>query len=101
MPYTLNNVTTQDSYTQATTMSCPDSVRVNLHVFNNAIFFRLATAPGTTPGAQASGEIFRAPGLYSMDRYTETVEVRSAVKGTPAQVTIDAWRAAELVSGNA
>lgn len=96
MPYALNNVATQNVYAQATTLACPQSVRFNLHVFNAGIFFRLGNAPGVTPGAQSVAEIFRAPGLYSMDRRLDQIEVRSAVVGKPAQVTIDAWRAGEL-----
>lgn len=96
MPYTLNNVTTQNNYAQATTLSCPQSVRFNLHVFNAGIYFRIGNAPGVNPGSQATPEIFRAPGLYSMDRHLDQIELRSAVSGTPAQVTVDAWRVGEL-----
>lgn len=96
MPYALNNVTTQTNYVQATTLACPQSVRFNLHVFNAGIFFRLGNAPGTQPGAQSVAEIFRGPGLYSMDRFLDQIEVRSAVATKPAQVTIDAWRKGEL-----
>lgn len=96
MAYALNNVTTQNVYAQATTLQCTNSVRVNIHVFNASIYFRIGNAPGVQPGAQPTTEIFRAPGLYSMDRFLDTVEVRSAVTGVPAQVTIDAWRKGEL-----
>lgn len=96
MPTALNNVTTLDKYDRTTTLNCPDSVRFNLHVFNAGIYFRLGSAPGTQPGAQATNEIFRAPGKYSMDRHLDQVEIRSAVSGVPAQVTVDAWRAGEL-----
>lgn len=96
MAYALNNVTTQNVFAQATTLQCTDSVRFNLHVFNASIYFRIGNAPGVQPGAQATTEIFRAPGLYSMDRHVDTIEVRSAVAGVPAQVTIDAWREGEL-----
>lgn len=96
MPYSLNNTTTTDTYTQANTLQCPSAKRVNLHVFNAAIYFRLGATPGVNPGAQATQEVFRAPGLYSMDRNFEQIEVRSAAAGVPAQVTIDAWRAGEL-----
>jgi hypothetical protein len=96
MPTVLNNVATADIYTNAATLQCPDSVRFNLHVFNAAIFFSIGSAPGTQPGVQSSGEIFRGPGLYSMDRNLDQIQVRSAAKGVPAQVTIDAWRRPEL-----
>lgn len=96
MPYALNNFKTSDKYEASTTLQCPDSVRVNIHSFNAAIFFRLGSAPGTRPGAQPTAEIFRAPGLFSMDRFCDVIEVRSAVAGVPAQVTVDAWRASEL-----
>lgn len=96
MPYALNNVTTQNAYNAATTLVCPNSVRLNLHVFNAGVYFRIGSTPGTSAGAQPTGEIFRAPGLYSMDRFCDQVEVRSAAAGVPAQVTIDAWREGEL-----
>jgi hypothetical protein len=96
MPTVLNNVTTADTYVQANTLQCPDSVRFNIHVYNAAVFFSIGSAPGTQPGVQSTGEIFRSPGLYSMDRKLDQIQVRSAVKGVPAQVTIDAWRKPEL-----
>ena len=96
MPYALNNVATTDQYTQATTLVCPSSVRINLHVFNAAVYFRIGNAPGTASGVQSGQEIFRAPGLYSMDRYADAVEIRSGAAGVPARVTVDAWRAGEL-----
>lgn len=96
MPYALNNVTTQNNYAPATTLQCTDCVRFNLHVFNASIFWRVGNAPGVNPGAQSGAEIFRAPGYYSYDRFIDVVEVRSAVAGVPAQVTIDAWRGGEL-----
>src|ERR1700760_2832043 len=96
MPYALNNVTTQDTYVPATTLQCTGSVRFNLHVFNASIYGRIENAPGVNPGAQSGSEIFRAPGYYSYDRKLDVVEVRSAVAGVSAQVTIDAWRGGEL-----
>lgn len=96
MAYALNNVTTQNAYAQATTLQCPGSVRFNIHIFKATVYFRIGSAPGVTPGAQPTQEIFRAPGLYSMDRFLDQIEVRSAVAGQPAQVTIDAWRKGEL-----
>lgn len=99
MPYALNNVTTQNAYTPATSLQCPESVRFNLHVFNASIYWRIGSSPGTRPGAQVGVEIFRAPGYYSYDRPLDVIELRSGVAGIPAQVTVDAWRVHEL--GNA
>lgn len=97
MPYALNNVTTKNEYDSSTTLNCTESIRFNLHVFNAAIYWRMGTTPGVRPGAQSGQEIFRAPGYYSYDRKCDTIEVRSAVAGVPAQVTIDAWRSHELI----
>lgn len=99
MPYALNNVETGDKYESKTTLQCPNAVRFNLHVFNAGIYFRLGTVPGTGPGSQAGNEIFRAPGLYSMDRAIDQIELRSASAGIPARVTVDAWRQGELSDG--
>jgi hypothetical protein len=96
MPYVLNNVTTADTYTQGNTLACQSGVRVNIHVFNAGIFFAMGSAPGVNPGVQTQQEIFRAPGLYSMDRNLDQIQFRSAAKGVPAQVTCDVWRAGEL-----
>lgn len=91
MPFVLNNVTTQDNYADATTLQAPQSVKVNLWVSNAAIFVKFSD-PGAgqaAPGTAFKPEVFMPPGLYSFLRQTETIAVRSAVAGTPAQVTIE------------
>lgn len=95
MPYALNNAETGDAYKAAAELQCPNSVRVNIHVFNAGIFFTLGSSP-VQPGAQLTSEIFRAPGLYSMDRPLDVIRFRSSAVGKPARVTCDAWRSGEL-----
>lgn len=88
----LNNVTTQDDYTDATTLECPMATRFVLVVNNAAIYYKQTFPVGTAPkGAPFEQEVFLIPGVYPIYRRTTRVAVRSAVAGTPAQVTINAY----------
>lgn len=91
MSAALNNVTTEDAYKAATTLSCPGSVAVSLQVTNAAIFaqFGRSAAPGLSPGFDEREEFYQ-PVLAALDRRCDAVRVRSAVAGEPAQVTITA-----------
>jgi hypothetical protein len=90
--YALNNVTTQDNYTQGTTLVCPQTIKVNITIANAAAFVQMADpSPGIVGGGGAfRPELFMPPGYYNMTRRVEQVRVRSALAGAPAQVTIEA-----------
>lgn len=94
----LNNVTTEDDYSDATTLRAENAVRVNLDISNAAIYYQLSRpVSGLRAGADTWGsEIFAAPTFQSLDRRTNAIRVRSAVSAEPAQVTIDALTAEEI-----
>jgi hypothetical protein len=85
----LNNVTTADRYTPANTLAAPGSERVTIHARNAAIYYQLGKGIGGAP-LYADDEVFMPPGTFSGERDFDAVRVRSAVAGTPAQVTVDA-----------
>jgi hypothetical protein len=83
----LNNITTSDAYTSANTLYAPGSQRITMHVRNAAIYYQLGDGLG---GVLWRDEIFCPPMTWSGPRNFDVIRVRSAVAGTPAQVTIDA-----------
>jgi hypothetical protein len=92
----LNNITTADDYTDATTVAAHASTRLRLFVRNAAVYRQLAR--GGTAGALVweegiDGEMFTPPGNFSFDETDNPFDgarVRSAVPGAPAQVTLQA-----------
>jgi len=95
MSYALNNVTTLDDYDPSTTLQCAGVVKVNIQVYNKAIFYKYSVADyqgygGNPQGAAFNPEVYLAPGIYLMARRAAQVAVRSAVAGAAAQVTIEA-----------
>lgn len=91
--YVLNNVTTTDDYSAANTLDCPEAVKLDIQVYNAAIFYKYAVNPGggvSSRGIPFQPEVFLAPGIYLLVRRAVTVAVRSAAAGAPAQVTIEA-----------
>lgn len=89
----LNNVTTLDSYDATTTLICQGAVKINLEVSGAAIFYRYAPRTSLRPGATIGNfgpEAFKGPATYLLGRNIEAIQVRSAVPGKPAQVTIEA-----------
>jgi hypothetical protein len=90
----LNNVATQDGYVAATTVQQPGAVRVNMDITVAAVYVSLGT--GDSGGVAFDAEVFRTPGKYSLDRVCSAARVRSAVAGTPAQVTLELLTAADL-----
>lgn len=91
MSWPLNNVTTSDEYTEATTLETGPASRVTLDVYNHAIFVSLLTSPNGERGrAVWQPDLFMAPASKQfIRRGLFGVKVRSAVKGEPAQVTIE------------
>jgi hypothetical protein len=83
----LNNVTTADGYTAASTLHAANSTRLMIHARNAAVFYELGQGVG---GVVWLGEVFLPPGTLGADRQFDAVRVRSALAGKPAQITIDA-----------
>ena len=82
----LNNVITSDLYAPATTLVAPRSTRLRLQVRNAAIYYQLGRS---LPATVWDEEVFLAPGDGGFSRDFDVVRVRSAVAGTPAQVTVE------------
>jgi hypothetical protein len=78
----LNNVATTDGYSASTTREQPGTARVNLEVFNAAIYYQLKYDPGDW-----QDEVYAAPGRQSLDEHCAGIRIRSALAGTPAKVT--------------
>lgn len=89
----LNNATTGDDYTKPNTVHAPGARRWNLSVNNAAIYYRFGAG---SVDVQYGFEVFLAPGFRSFDRAADACQVRSAVPGTPAQVTVEALTAEEV-----
>lgn len=84
----LNNVATQDRYATATTLVCPQTTRLTIHVRNANAYYQLGRGwPGVLWDVD---EVFIPAGSESLARTIDAIRVRSAVPGKPAQVTIDA-----------
>jgi hypothetical protein len=89
----INNVTAPAAYATAATLEQAETSRVNFQVTNAAIYYQLGD--GTHGSPRWLPEVFLLPGVYSFDRSTNGVRVRSAT-ATPAQVTVDALTQADL-----
>jgi hypothetical protein len=88
----LNNVTTADDYTSATTLETPGAVAIRLSIANAAIYYsqrdRLDAAAGMRGQSIPWGpEVFAEPSYLTIRGPIDGIRVRSAVAGTPAQVT--------------
>jgi len=83
----LNNITTGNDYTAASTVQQPGAVRVNMDITGAAVFVSLGK--GDSAGVAFDAEVYRTPGKYSLDRRCAAAKVRSAVAGVPAQVTLE------------
>lgn len=114
MPAVLNNVTTANGFT---TLECPRGVRVQITVANATIFYQIGlnvnvhkADPNTIRellGAEAKpsfsgdviygSEVFMLPKSDILSRVCDSIRVRSAVAGKPAQVTITVWKAGEII----
>lgn len=92
--YALNNVTTEDTYTDANTLNCPGTTELDITVGNSAIFlqyaFREHGFSGTSLTWSPENGVFFPPGFHIRGRNVNAVRIRSAVIGVPAQVTIEA-----------
>jgi hypothetical protein len=91
--WALNNITTADGYTEANTLETGLARRLRVSVNNAAVYRQcLVSRTGERGSAQWQPEAFIIPGTESLSlKGLYGVRVRSAVAGTPAQVTIQAW----------
>lgn len=97
MAYPVNNVTTANAYTDANTaIFSPPKQRAYMIVTGASVYYRLMPGVGLRALAgQFLPEIFIPPGRYTFnpdDSPTGLIAqlaVRSAVAGTPAQVSIN------------
>lgn len=88
----LNNVTTADDYTPANTVEVNYPLaRATIRVNNAAVYRQLLVGLDNNPrAARWQPELFVPPGQEKVQRrFLFGVRVRSAVAGTPAQVTIE------------
>ena len=92
MSASLNNVATADDYTPANTLYTEGAIKINIQVYNAAIFYKYAPAASNRNprGTTFNPETFLAPGDFLLVRRAAQVAVRSAVPGVPALVTIEA-----------
>jgi hypothetical protein len=92
--YALNNVETTDDWSASGTLECAGTTELNLLVNNAAIrlqyAFRRMGYTSHSPAWEPAEGVFFPPGGYVRGRNVEQVRVKSAVKGKPAQVTIEA-----------
>ena len=94
MSYSLNIVETTDDYTDLTTLQCPGAIKLNIQVANAGIFYRFASGSKEQPwGGIYNPETFLAPATYLLFRRAMQVQVRSAVPGKSAIVTVEALTA--------
>lgn len=97
MSWVLNNITTEDEYgdekTGGKTLLTGTARRLRVAVNNAAIYRQVKTSrTGEAGNAQWQPEAFLTPGTESLSlKGLFGVRVRSAVKGVPAQVTIQVW----------
>jgi hypothetical protein len=92
----LNNVATADDYTEANTLNCEGAVKLDIQVFNAAIYYSYMPRSRIHPrGGNFSPEVLLGPATYLLVRNADQVRVRSAASGVPAQVTIEALNPGE------
>ena len=92
----LNNQTSADNYTAANSLEVsPPASKCNLVVANAAVFVQFSDGGGMLKSQAWLPETFYPPGYYNLNNPTGTgvfnaVRFRSAVAGTPGQVTVSA-----------
>jgi hypothetical protein len=89
----LNNITTANGYTAAAELVCDGSVKLNLQVEVNPIYYSYMPPDPTHPnlgGSYFNPEVRLGVGSWLLVRRASRVRVRSALEGRPATVTIEA-----------
>jgi hypothetical protein len=97
MPGQLSNVTTADSYEEATTLHWPGTVQVVLQVANAAILLQVDSSE--KGNGEWGSELFIAPVIGVLPIVCSGIRVRSAVLATPAQVTAQLFTGDEALGG--
>lgn len=87
MRASLNNATTADTYTDANTLRLPRTRRIGLQVANAAVVYQLDESEEGK--GQWTDEAFLAPVVGNIARLCSGIRFRSALAGTPAQVTCE------------
>ena len=90
----LNNATTGDDYSTATTVECPGAVRIRVSIANAAIYYSLRDRQNAPEGIRGSAiqwgpDVFAEPSYLTLRGPLDGIRIKSAVPGTPAQVTIE------------
>lgn len=116
MPAVLNNVTTENAYGTNTTLASPRGVRIQLDISNASIYYQIGMNvalhrqdPNNIAellGAESfvpvgdiiyGAEVFTVPKTLILSRICDSIRVRSAVAGKPAQVSISVSKVGELI----
>ncbi len=91
MSYSLNQIETANGYTEANTLQCQGSIKLNIQVFNKGVYYSYMPWDPQHPGAGFwNPETYLAPATYLFARRAQQVRFRSAVAGEPAVVTVEA-----------
>lgn len=88
----LNNITTGNEYTSASELTCEGSNNQTIIILNAAVYLQYALRTIGLTGRSPSWEEeqFLPPGYYTWTRKMERIKFKSAAKGQPAQVTVNA-----------
>lgn len=102
MPYPLNNATTADAYADAATVLFPRPTNAfSVQIYNAGVYYRVLLVPKDSLQSNAYQtdvyEHFLGPLLAAFDESDlpagstfAGIQFRSALAGTPAQVTVNA-----------
>jgi hypothetical protein len=99
MSASLNRFATTDRYGQGSAkgeLLCPGTVRIRFQVSNAAIRYRVGQG---SPPHYLEDEYELLPMMGGLDEVCDAVQVRSAIAGTPAVVSIKALTANEVGDG--
>lgn len=94
-PFTINNVATADSYTNAATVKGgPAFVRFFVQVYTAAVNYEIQQLDGSW-----APETFLGPAIGPINRLGQGIRFRSAAAGVPASVSVDCLTLEEVVGG--
>jgi hypothetical protein len=98
MPGQLSNVTTADKYTDANTVAWPGTVELALQIANAAVLVQVDKSDQGI-GEWGSDELFYGPAVGVLPLVCSGFRVRSALAGSPAQVTAQLFNNGETLGG--